>query len=136
MAGGVGGGPVVGRHIYGNLYGCDPQILRDEIALISTVIEAVRVANATLLSVSYYKFGNGGGLSVFALIAESHISVHTWPEYYFATVDVYTCGASTDPRAAFDYIASRLKPRRVEVFFSDRSLRYEWLKNETTQTVT
>jgi S-adenosylmethionine decarboxylase len=122
MAGGVGGTVVVGRHVYGNLYGCDPEALRDEAALITIVKEAVKVANAILLSIGSYRFGPDGGLTVFAVVAESHISIHTWPEHGFATVDVYTCGDHTDPKAAFDYIASRLKPKRVEAFFGDRSM--------------
>ncbi|MFZ8807811.1 MAG: adenosylmethionine decarboxylase [Pyrobaculum sp.] len=121
--GGVGGGRlVVGRHVYGNLYGCDPEVLRDEAALITIVKEAVKVANAILLSIGSYRFGLDGGLTVFAVVAESHISIHTWPELGFATVDVYTCGDHTDPKAAFDYIASRLRPKKVEAFFGDRSM--------------
>jgi S-adenosylmethionine decarboxylase len=122
MAGGVGGTVVVGRHVYGNLYGCDPEVLRDEAALITIVKEAVNVANAILLSIGSYRFGPDGGLTVFAVVAESHISIHTWPEHGFATVDVYTCGDHTDPKAAFDYIASRLRPKKVEAFFGDRSM--------------
>lgn len=121
MAGGVGG-RVVGRHIYGNLYGCDVEVLRDETKLISIVKEAVKIANAYLLSVGSYRFGPEGGLTVFAVVAESHISIHTWPEHRYATVDVYTCGDHTDPKAAFDYIVSELKPERIEVFFGDRSM--------------
>jgi S-adenosylmethionine decarboxylase len=118
----VGGRVVVGRHVYGNLYGCDQEVLRDEAALITIVKEAVKVANAILLSIGSYRFGPDGGLTVFAVVAESHISIHTWPEHGFATVDVYTCGDHTDPKAAFDYIASRLRPKRVEAFFGDRSM--------------
>lgn len=121
-AGGVGGRVVVGRHIYGNLYGCDPDTLADEATLITIVKEAVKVANAMLLSIGSYRFGPKGGLSVFAVVAESHISIHTWPEHGYATVDVYTCGDHTDPKAAFDYIVSRLNPKKVEVFFGDRSM--------------
>jgi len=124
MAGGVGvvGRVVVGRHVYGNLYGCDHNVLRDEAALINIVKEAVKVANAMLLSIGSYRFGPNGGLTVFAVVAESHISIHTWPEHGFATVDVYTCGDHTDPKAAFDYIVSMLKPKKVEAFFGDRSM--------------
>ncbi len=121
MAGGVG---VVGRHIYGNLYGCDSTLLNDEVVLTSIVREAVRVANATLMSIGAYRF-YPGGLTIFAIVAESHISIHTWPEHGFATVDVYTCGDHTDPKAAFDYIVSRLKPYRVEMYYGDRSMRGE-----------
>jgi S-adenosylmethionine decarboxylase len=113
---------VIGRHVYGNLYDCDREILRDETRLIQIVRNAARIANATLVSVNTYKFGANGGLTVFAIVADSHISIHTWPEHGFATVDVYTCG-NTDPEAAFNYIAKELNAQRVEVFRGDRSLR-------------
>ncbi|CCC81695.1 adenosylmethionine decarboxylase [Thermoproteus tenax] len=121
---GVAGGEavVVGRHVYGNLYDCNSEVLRDEGRLIQIVRNAAKIANATLVSVNTYKFGANGGLTVFAIVAESHISVHTWPEHAFATVDVYTCG-NTDPEAAFNYIAKELGAQRVEVFRGDRSLR-------------
>ncbi|MEM1518974.1 MAG: adenosylmethionine decarboxylase [Pyrobaculum sp.] len=121
MAGDVGG-RIVGRHIYGNLYGCDAEVLRDEARLVTIVKEAVKLANAYLLSIGAYRFGPNGGLTVFAVVAESHISIHTWPEHKYATVDVYTCGDHTDPKAAFDYIVSELKPTRLEVYYGDRSM--------------
>lgn len=123
MRGDAGAGAVViGRHVYGNLYNCDREVLRDETRLVQIVTNAVKLANATLVSINVYKFGANGGLTVFAIVAESHISVHTWPEHGFATVDVYTCG-NTDPEAAFNYIAKELNAQRVEIFRSDRSLK-------------
>lgn len=124
MQRGVAGGEavIIGRHIYGNLYDCSADILRDEARLTEIIRNAAKIANATLVSISSYKFGANGGLTVFAIVAESHISIHTWPEHNFATVDVYTCG-NTDPGAAFNYIAKELNAQRVEAFYSDRSLR-------------
>jgi len=113
---------VVGRHIYGNLYECNRDVLADEAKLIHIVKEAVRIANSALLSIGAYRFGATGGITIFAVIAESHISIHTWPEYGFATVDVYTCGNHTDPEAAFDYIARELEAKRMEIFHGDRSM--------------
>ncbi len=113
---------VTGRHIYGNLYECDYETLTDEVRLVEIVREAARMANAMLISVGSYRFGANGGITVFGIIAESHISIHTWPEYKFATVDVYTCGDHTDPDAAFNFIVEALRPQRHEVFRGDRSL--------------
>jgi len=113
---------VSGRHVYGNLYGCNPEILADEVKLTSIVKEAAVVANAVLISLTYFKFPGGHGVSVVGIVQESHISIHTWPEYRYATVDVYTCGTHTDPYAAFEYIAKSLEAEKVEVFVTDRSL--------------
>lgn len=113
---------IVGKHVYGNLYDCDPTIISDEYALRRIVEKAVERSKCTLYELKSWKFsGEKGGVSVIALITESHIAVHTWVEYNYATVDVYTCGRASDPEAAFDFIVSQLKPREYTKHFSDRS---------------
>ncbi len=111
---------VYGKHVYGNLYDCDPAILRDEERLRDIIVKAAEIGNMTLLDVRSWKIGEG--VSIVAIVLESHITLHTWPEYGFATLDVYSCGMHTDPEAAFDYIVKMLRPRRVEKGVADRSL--------------
>jgi len=112
---------VVGRHYYGNLYECsNVNALRSERLLERIVTEAARIGNMTLLDVKTWKIGEG--VSVVAIVLESHIAIHTWPEYRFATVDVYSCGGHTDPQAAFNYIVEALSPKRVVLGSADRSL--------------
>jgi len=110
---------VVGKHIYGNLYGCNEGILKDIEKLKNITVEAIKVGNMTLLDVKAWKIGDG--VSVLAVILESHIAIHTWPEYRFATVDVYSCGTQSDPEAAFDYIVKKLEAKNVIRGFADRS---------------
>lgn len=115
---------IVGRHVYGNLYDPDPRIIRDEEKLKEIVVKAAELANMTLVELKSWKFGGSkGGISVIALVVESHIAIHTWIEYNYATVDVYTCGSKSDPWRAFNYIISVLKPREYTVGFADRSSR-------------
>ncbi len=111
---------VYGRHIYGNLYHCDNSVLRDEARLRRIVEEAANIGNMTLLDIKSWKIGEG--VSLVAIVLESHITIHTWPEYSFATVDVYSCGAHTRPEEAFNYIVKALRAKRVEVGEADRSL--------------
>jgi len=111
---------VYGMHVFGNLYGCDPSVLRDEERLRRIVVEAARIGNMTLLDVKSWKIGEG--VSVVAIVLESHITIHTWPEYAFATVDVYSCGKHTDPEKAFNYIVLSLGARRVERQVATRHL--------------
>ncbi len=111
---------VYGKHVYGNLYNCDPRILSDEEKLKEIIVEAARIGNMTLLDVRSWKIGEG--VSIVAIVLESHIAIHTWPEYGFATLDVYSCGQHTDPEAAFNYIVERLGAERVEKGVADRSL--------------
>jgi S-adenosylmethionine decarboxylase len=111
---------VAGKHVFGNLYDCDPKILSDADYLVKVAVEASREGNMTLLDVKYWKISPG--VSVVAIILESHITIHTWPEYCFATVDVYSCGHHTRPEDSFKYIVKALKAERYEYKVVDRSL--------------
>lgn len=113
---------IVGKHVYGNLYGIDRRAANDEAFLRELIVKAVEAAGATLLDLrSWIVPGKKGGVSVVAIVLESHIAVHTWPEYGYATVDVYTCGENTDPWKAWEVILEGLKPRKYTVHYSDRS---------------
>ncbi|MDJ0269734.1 MAG: adenosylmethionine decarboxylase [Aigarchaeota archaeon] len=121
----AGGGMmrVVGKHVYGNLYDCDSSIINDERRLVQVVREAAEIANATLVEVYSWSFGGDmGGISVIALVKESHIALHSWSRYNYATLDVYTCGEHTNPEKGFDYIVEALKPRKVVKHEAKRSL--------------
>lgn len=109
---------VIGRHIYGELYGCNADLLMNDDYLASVVEGAVRVGGFTLLDVKTWKIYPG--VSVIAVILESHISIHTWPEYQFATVDVYTCGEKGDPFKSFEYIVEMLKAKKYTMRYSSR----------------
>ena len=111
---------VVGRHVYGNLYGFeDPELLLDETRLRRVLVEAAQKANMTVADV--VSMARPNGVSVIVLVLESHIAIHTWAREGYATLDVYTCGAKSDPWRAFDYIVKELKPRFYTVNYSDRS---------------
>ena len=113
---------IIGRHVYGNLYGVRRELLEDEDFLRKLVVEAARAADMHIVDMKTWKFqGYHGGVSVIALVLESHVSIHTWPDYGYATVDVYTCGPRGDPWRAFNYIVEHLKPRIYKVHYADRS---------------
>jgi len=99
---------VVGRHCIYDLQGGDPHLLNDEDFIKSALTEAAAVANATLLEVSSRKF-EPQGVTALALLAESHISIHTWPEFGYAAIDAFTCGDKTVPKAACDSLRIALK---------------------------
>ncbi|MCX8184908.1 MAG: adenosylmethionine decarboxylase [Sulfolobales archaeon] len=110
---------VYGKHVYGSLYGCKYDLLADQEFLKKVVVDAARVGNMTLLEVKTWLISPG--VSVVAIILESHIAIHTWPEYEFATVDVYSCGKHSKPEEAFKYIVQLLNPKRFEYTVTDRS---------------
>lgn len=113
---------IIGKHVYGNLYEVDLEIATNEGLLKKIVLEAAQLANMSVYDIKSWSFGGKkGGVSVIALVIESHIAIHTWIEYQYATVDVYTCGEKSDPWKAFDFIVRSLKPRYYTVNYADRS---------------
>jgi len=89
----------VGKHCILELYHCNPQKLDDEDFLRNTITAAVLQAGATLLNLITHQF-EPQGVTGLALLAESHLSIHTWPEAGYAAVDVFTCGDHTMPERA------------------------------------
>jgi S-adenosylmethionine decarboxylase len=101
-----------GLHILIDLYG--GKACGDQAALRAAMIGAAQAAGASVLSCHLHGFGDTGGVTGVALLAESHISIHTWPEQDYAAVDIFMCGRA-DARAAADYIKAALAPARVDV---------------------
>ena len=95
---------IVGKHCILELYGCDQTKLNDEAFMRTIVTSASKVAGATLLNMITHKF-EPQGVTGLALLAESHISVHTWPESRYAAIDVFTCGKQTIPEKACQLLA-------------------------------
>ena len=113
---------IVGRHVYGSLYGIPREKAVDEEYLRDLIKRAVEAAGATLHDLRSWRIeGEKGGVSVIALVLESHIALHTWPHYDYATFDAYTCGDSADPWKAWDLILKELKPKYYTVGYTDRS---------------
>lgn len=97
----------VGKHCILELYGCDSSRLDDEAFLRDTITAAAKRAGATLLNLITHRF-EPQGVTGLALLAESHISIHTWPESGYAAVDVFTCGDHTMPERACQVLAEEL----------------------------
>ena len=90
---------MVGKHCILELYNCDSAKLDDEAFLRDAITTAAKRAGATLLNLITHRF-DPQGVTGLALLAESHISIHTWPESGYAAVDVFTCGDHTMPERA------------------------------------
>jgi len=86
---------------------CDSARLDDLEFIQTTLVESARLAQATIVGHTFHKFSPQGVTGVVA-IAESHICIHTWPEYDYAAVDIFTCGDTVDPNFIANYISESL----------------------------
>jgi len=95
------------KHLLLELYRCDCEKLNDESFLRCTLNRAAKLANATVLNLIINKF-EPHGVTAIALLAESHISIHTWPESNYSAVDIFTCGQNMMPELASKYLIESL----------------------------
>ena len=102
----------LGRHVLAEVYGCDPNILNDATAVQEILVAAAQAAGADIRAVTFHKF-SPQGVSGVVVISESHLAVHTWPEYGYAAVDVFTCGTAVDPWTAVDLVVGRFGAQQV-----------------------
>ncbi len=104
--------PYEGRHLIADLHGCTG--LTDIDLIESALRSAAAAAGATVLDVRLHAFGEGAGVTGMALLAESHISIHSWPEHGYAAVDIFLCGARHNPDDALATIVAALAATRVD----------------------
>ncbi|MBI4313303.1 MAG: adenosylmethionine decarboxylase [Candidatus Omnitrophica bacterium] len=107
-----GGLLFAGRHVLVELWGASH--LTDETTIRRLLEKAVEACGATLLSVHLHVFSPTNGISGVAVLGESHLSIHTWPEHRYAAVDVFMCG-SMDPRKAIPVLKEGFRPKQVQV---------------------
>ncbi len=93
----------LGQHILVEFMGCDPDVLNDVAVIEQGMLDAAMEANATIINSTFHYF-SPYGVSGVVVIQESHLAVHTWPEYQYAAVDLFTCGDDVYPWKAFDYL--------------------------------
>jgi len=110
-----------GRHLLVEYRGCDATLLNDRAFIENVMRQAAVVAGATEVGSIFRNF-NPQGVSGVVVVEESHLSIHTWPEYGYAAVDFYTCGECT-PEAADRYLAERLGSETSEVMVIERGLK-------------
>ncbi len=97
----------LGRHILLDLKDCDKEALNNLSFLRSALVAAAIECGATVLGESFHPF-HPQGVSGVVVIAESHLSIHTWPEYGYAAVDIFTCGTSVQPEKATEVLIEKL----------------------------
>ncbi len=107
----------LGTQLLLELKDCNPTTLGSLEFVRETLKNAALEAKATIVEVAFHEF-SPFGISGMVIIAESHLAIHTWPEYGYAAVDVFTCGDLIDPRVAADYLIEKFQsknPTMVEM---------------------
>ena len=119
------------KHLLLELYGCDFEKLNDESFLRCTLNRAAKLAKATVLHLISNKF-EPQGVTAIALLAESHISIHTWPESNYSAVDIFTCGQNMLPELASQYLIEALKAEEHSLRVIERNPPEEVLQQMRT----
>ncbi len=111
----------LGTHLLVELKDCNPAILKNLDEVSDAMVNAAKDAKATIVDVSFHEF-NPFGVSGMVVIAESHLSIHTWPEYHYAAVDIFTCGDIIKPEVAANYLIKRFESRNPSIVEVKRGL--------------
>ncbi len=131
----------LGQHILVEFLGCDPDVLNEVTTMEKGMLEAADRSNATIINSSFHYF-SPYGVSGVVVVQESHLAVHTWPEYQYAAVDLFTCGDTVDPWKAFDHLKNVFKAKNysalemwrgslnllTRIDFDPKEMRTEFLK--------
>ncbi|MCL6444862.1 MAG: adenosylmethionine decarboxylase [Alicyclobacillus sp.] len=111
----------MGRHVIAELWGCSAERLNDFHNIERIMVNAALEAGAEVREVAFHKFAPQG-VSGVVIISESHLTIHSFPEHGYASIDVYTCGERIDPNVACDYITKALGATRLESIEVPRGL--------------
>jgi S-adenosylmethionine decarboxylase len=103
------------------LFDCDSDAINNLEAVKGALVEAAKRAQATIVDVVFHEF-NPLGISGVVVIAESHLSIHTWPEYRFAAVDIFSCGDVLQPDVAASYLVEQFGAERASVVEMQRGM--------------
>lgn len=104
----------LGIHLLIELWSCNRKKIDTLDYLEKIMVQAAEVAGATVLKSAFQDF-NPQGVSGVVVIAESHLTIHTWPEHGYAAVDIFTCGTSVDPWKATEFLQRELEAGDIQV---------------------
>ncbi|RJX23693.1 MAG: S-adenosylmethionine decarboxylase proenzyme [Dethiobacter sp.] len=102
----------LGRHVLAEFYGCSPDILNNTAKIEQIMVNAALEAGAEIREVVFHEF-TPQGVSGVVVISESHLAIHTWPEFGYAAVDVFTCGTTVDPWVSCYYLKKHFTAERM-----------------------
>ena len=123
----------LGRHVLAEFYGCPPECLNDPVQIEQEMVAATLAAGAEVKGTIFHQF-SPQGVSGVVVISESHLAIHTWPEFGYAAVDDFTCGQTVDPWVSCDYLkqkfsAQNTTAREIKRGIFDVSLEHKTVVN-------
>jgi S-adenosylmethionine decarboxylase len=104
----------LGKHLIVELYDCDKHLIDRVDQVEDILVEAVKVSKATIIKPVFHQF-NPHGVSGVVVIAESHFSIHTWPEYGYCALDIFTCGEQIDSDLALQFLKQAFKAKSMSI---------------------
>ncbi|MCE9558323.1 MAG: adenosylmethionine decarboxylase [Armatimonadetes bacterium] len=116
--------PSLGSHLLVEMFGCDPETIKFEDGVADAMLTAARNSEATIVADSFHEF-KPFGVSGAVVIQESHYTIHTWPEYGYAAVDLFYCGGTISVHNAVDLLEQRFKPQRMKFLVVRRGMQDE-----------
>jgi len=102
----------LGTHILAELHECDKDKLNDRAFIEKELLKAIESSGATIITYEFHKFFPIG-VSGVVIIAESHASIHTWPEYRYAALDIFTCSKNINPMKTLEIMKNKLDAGKV-----------------------
>lgn len=126
----------LGKQLIVEMYGCEKTLLDDPIHSERILVEAANRSGATVIQPFFHHF-SPHGVSGVVVIAESHIAIHTWPEYAYCAVDIFTCGSQVRTDDILDYVREAfhatectvMEVKRGTLNLPDRVLRHKPLES-------
>ncbi|MCB0194792.1 MAG: adenosylmethionine decarboxylase [Anaerolineae bacterium] len=104
---------IMGKHAIIDLSGCDSDIMRDRESILERLKQAAQIAKVTVVG-HFEHYFSPEGYSAVLVLEESHLSIHTWPEYRYISLDLYSCNLETDFDAVEQFLAQEFKATTVE----------------------
>jgi len=117
----------LGRHFLAEFYNCSGETLNDEKKIAEIMTKAVEASNATIIKPFFHKF-SPQGVSGIIVIAESHLAIHTWPEFNFAAVDLFSCG-DFDFTEALRFIRDNINAEKYSILSIKRGINVDSSSN-------
>ncbi|PJZ70949.1 S-adenosylmethionine decarboxylase proenzyme [Leptospira perolatii] len=111
----------MGKHVIAEFYECDRETINNHELVEDIMLKAVDLSGATTVKSVFHRF-SPYGVSGVVVVSESHFAIHTWPEYGYCAIDVFTCGDLIDNQAALEYLKERFGAQSISVVEMKRGL--------------